>query len=153
MADRQIVSLLLGLLSNLIACIQLYFMLLNLQAVYVRKRLNITRLFSMPVSRTRAIKRLNRRPATPRRFWVRPGRTSVSGAHILQALRMFQGHPTGRVPQNICSAVEIQLAGKLFIATDFGWELRTFSSISSRAGWIVQETEGDWKNTSVDTSC
>ena len=51
----------------------------------------------------------------------------------------------GGVPQNICSAVEIQLAGKIVIATDLGWELRTFSSNLSRTGWIVQDTEGDWK--------
>ena len=42
----------------------------------------------------------------------------------------------GGVPQNICSAVEIQLAGKIIIATDFNWEFRTFSSISSRAGCV-----------------
>ena len=64
MADRQLVSLLLGHLSSLIACIQLHFMLLNLQADYVRKRLNIIRLLSAPVSRTGAVKRLKRRLAS-----------------------------------------------------------------------------------------
>ena len=63
------------------------------------------------------------------------------------------GAPDGGVPQNICSAVEIQLAGKLIIAADFSWEFRAFSSISSRAGWIFQKTERDWKNTLVGTSC
>ena len=63
------------------------------------------------------------------------------------------GAPDGGVPQNICSAVEIQLAGKLIIAEDFSWEFRAFSSISSRAGWIFQTTERDWKNTLVGTSC
>ena len=76
-ADRQLVSLLLGLLSSLIACIQSHFMLLNLQAYYVRKRLNIIWLLSPPVLRTGTVKRLNRRPATPRKFWVRPGQTSA----------------------------------------------------------------------------
>ena len=49
---------------------------------------------------------------------------------------IVSGAPDGGVPQNICSAEGIQLAGKLIIATDFSWEFRTFSSISSRAGWI-----------------
>ena len=30
------------------------------------------------------------------------------------------------VPLNICSALEVQLAGKIFIFIDFGWELPTF---------------------------
>ena len=34
----------------------------------------------------------------------------------------LSGAPNGGVPQNICSAVEIQLARKLIIATDFSWE-------------------------------
>jgi len=34
--------------------------------------------------------------------------------------------PNEGVPQNICSALEIQLAGKIFIFIDFGWELPTF---------------------------
>ena len=36
------------------------------------------------------------------------------------------GAPGEGVPQNICSAWEIQLAGKLFIFIDFGWELPKF---------------------------
>ena len=63
------------------------------------------------------------------------------------------GAPDGGVPQNICSAVEIQLAGKLIIAADFSWEFRALSSISSRAGWIFQKTERDWKSTLVGTPC
>ena len=40
--------------------------------------------------------------------------------------QLSPGAPNGGVPQNICSAEEIQLAGKLIIAADFSWEFRTF---------------------------
>ena len=40
--------------------------------------------------------------------------------------RLHAGAPNEGVPQNICSALEIQLAGKIFIFIDFGWELPTF---------------------------
>ena len=40
--------------------------------------------------------------------------------------RLHAGAPNEGVPQNICSALEIQLASKIFIFIDFGWELRTF---------------------------
>lgn len=73
MADRQLVSLLLGRLSSLIACIQLHFTLFKL----TMWGSDWTELLSAPVSRTGAVKRLKRRPATPRRFWVRPGRSSA----------------------------------------------------------------------------
>ena len=49
-----------GFLSSLLACIQLLFALLNLQADNVRKQLNILiRLLSAPVSRTGTVKTLN----------------------------------------------------------------------------------------------
>ena len=83
------------------------------------------------------------------------GHCCVLGHNTLlsQCLSLSTGAPDGGVPQNICSAEGIQLAGKLIIATDFSWEFRTFPSISSRAGWIFQKTERDWKNTLVGTSC
>ena len=37
----------------------------------------VRRLLSMPLSRTGTVRRLNRRPVTPWRFWVRPGRISA----------------------------------------------------------------------------
>lgn len=55
--------------------------------------LNIIRMLSLSVSRTKTVKRLNRRPATPRWFWVRPGRTSAWWDNfvdqILQAVRLL----------------------------------------------------------------
>jgi len=47
------------------------------------------------------------------------------------------GAPSEGVPQKRCSAVHIQLAGKFLIASGLCWELLTFSSISSRAGWEI----------------
>ena len=71
-------SLLLALLSIPIAYTQLYLMLSNRQADYVRKRLNMIMLLFVSVHvDNKAVKRLNRRQATPRGFWVRPGRTSA----------------------------------------------------------------------------
>ena len=53
MADERFpfLSFILGLISNLIACFQATSALLILQADYSRKRQNIIRLLSMPVSR------------------------------------------------------------------------------------------------------
>ena len=53
MADERFpfLSVILGLISNLIACFQATSALLILQADYSRKRQNIIRLLSMPVSR------------------------------------------------------------------------------------------------------
>ena len=53
MADERFpfVSFILGLISNLISCFQATSALLILQADYSRKRQNIIRLLSMPVSR------------------------------------------------------------------------------------------------------
>jgi len=47
------------------------------------------------------------------------------------------GAPSGGAPQKRCSAVHIQLAGKFIIASGLFWELLTFSSISSQAGWEI----------------
>jgi len=71
------VSLLLGLVSSLIAYLQLQVACIDLQADYTRRRLGIIRLLSLSVSKTAAVKRLRGRPARPRRFWIRPGRTSA----------------------------------------------------------------------------
>ena len=72
------VSLLLGLLASIMACFQFHFAMFNEQGDYARRRRDIIRLLSLPVSKTGGIKRLNRgRQARPRRFWVRPGRTSA----------------------------------------------------------------------------
>lgn len=79
-ADRHVVaSLLLGLLSSLMACVQLNLALLNLHFNYLRRRLNIIRLLSLSESRIGRLKLLKRagRQTRPRRFWVRPGRTSA----------------------------------------------------------------------------
>ena len=45
--SRKVVSLLVGLLSSLIDCMQLHFTLLNLQAEYLRRRLDIARFLSV----------------------------------------------------------------------------------------------------------
>ena len=50
---------------------------------------------------------------------------------------IVSGASSGGVPLKRCSAVHIQLAGKFIIASGLCWELLTFSSISSRAGWEI----------------
>jgi hypothetical protein len=71
-------AILLGLISSLIACIQLHVtMLLNVHGEYLRKRINIMKMFSVSTSQKIVLKRLKKKPARPRRFWVRPGRTSA----------------------------------------------------------------------------
>ena len=62
------VSLLLGLISSLMACLEINIALPNVQADYVR-RLNIIGLLSLQIWKA-SQKRF-------RRLWVRPGRTSV----------------------------------------------------------------------------
>ena len=47
----------------------------------------------------------------------------------------------------MCSAVEVQLAGKLIIFIHFRWETVNISSVSIRAGWLRKQTEGDWRRT------
>ena len=78
MADQKCMAILLGLISSLIACIQLHVtMLLNVHGEYLRKRINIMKMFSVSTSQKIVLKRLKEKPARPRRFWVRPGRTSA----------------------------------------------------------------------------
>ena len=73
MAPRRetIASIFTGIISSIIAYIQLNIAILTYQADYERMRATLVRLLSMPVAR----KRLNkRRQARRRNFWVRPGR-------------------------------------------------------------------------------
>ena len=75
----NLVSLLLGLISSLIACVQVNFAMLTVHLNYVKERANIFKLLSLSdgrIGRQRQLKRLGRQPR-PRRFWVRPGRTSA----------------------------------------------------------------------------
>ena len=53
------VSLFLGVFSSLIACLEINIAVLNVQADYVRRRLNIIRLLSLPMSKAN-LKRLDR---------------------------------------------------------------------------------------------
>ena len=80
-ASRNVVcSMLLGLLSSLIACLELNVAMLNLNFNYLRRRLSIMRLLAISdsgIRRQRLLKRAGRQLARPRRFWVRPGRTSA----------------------------------------------------------------------------
>ena len=75
MADNHLafLSLILGLISSLIARFQTN---LALQIDYYRRRQNITRSLSVPLSRFGRLKRLRGFPPRPRRFWIRPWRTS-----------------------------------------------------------------------------
>ena len=70
-------AILLGLISSLTASIQLHVTMLNVHGEYLRKRMNIMKMLSVSTSQKIVLKRLNKKPARPRRFWVRPGRTSA----------------------------------------------------------------------------
>ena len=67
-------SLILGLISSLIACFQTSS---ALQVDYYRRRQKIIRSLSLQLSKVGRLKRLRGFPPRPRRFWVRPGRTSA----------------------------------------------------------------------------
>ena len=77
---RQIASVLLWLISRLLACVQLNVALLNAEISYARRRLNICKLFTLSTGqngwRRQLLKRAGKK-CCPRRFWVRPGRTSA----------------------------------------------------------------------------
>lgn len=80
MAPQQqaILSILTALISSIIAFIQLNITVVNYQESYERELAAVIRLLSIPVARNVSLKRLNKiRQARPRRFWVRPGRTSA----------------------------------------------------------------------------
>ena len=72
-------SLLLGFISSLVACMQLNLAMLTVHLNYMKQRIEIFTLLSLSdgrIGRQRQLKRLGRQPR-PRRFWVRPGRTSA----------------------------------------------------------------------------
>ena len=80
MAPRRetIASIFTGIISSIIAYIQLNIAILTYQADYERMRATLVRLLSMPVARNVAVKRLNkRRQARRRNLWVRPGRINA----------------------------------------------------------------------------
>ena len=73
---RQIASLLLGLISSLLACMQLNVALLNAEISYARSHLKALYV----VYRTKRPAKTTRRAGKqcrPRRFWFRPARTSA----------------------------------------------------------------------------
>ena len=76
---RQIASVLLGLISSLLACMQLNVALLNAEISYARRRLDVCKLFTLSTGQNGRQKQLKRvgKQCRSRRFWVRPGRTSV----------------------------------------------------------------------------
>ena len=79
-ADRKkIASVLLGLISSVLACMQLNVALLNAEINYARGRLNICKLFTLSTAQNSRQKPFRRagKQSRPRRFWVRPGRTSA----------------------------------------------------------------------------
>lgn len=79
MADRTVVTVLLGLISSLVACLQLNYTLINHHFHYCKRRLEILKLLSISDEskrRGKQLKRVRRQPR-PRRFWIRPGRTSA----------------------------------------------------------------------------
>ena len=76
---RQKASVLLGLISSLLACMQLNVALLNAEISYARRRLGICKLFALSTAQNgrQNQTRRARKQCRPRRFWVRPGRTSA----------------------------------------------------------------------------
>ena len=76
--SQTVVSIFTGIISSIIAYIQLNIAMLQYQTDYERMRATLVRLLSMPVARNVSVKRLyKRRQARPRRFWVRPGRANA----------------------------------------------------------------------------
>ena len=76
---RQIASVLLGLISSLLACMKLNVALLNAEISYARRRLDICKLLTLYTGQNGRQKPLKRagKQCRPRRFWVRPGWTSA----------------------------------------------------------------------------
>ena len=77
--DPTVVTVLLGLISSLVACLQLNYTLINNHFHYCKRRLEILKLLSISDENKRRGKHLKRtrRQPRPRRFWIRPGRTSA----------------------------------------------------------------------------
>ena len=75
MADTQKVV---AILITLISSIQLNIAMLNSQRDYLKKRMDIVRLLSLPAAQTAIMKRLGKKgERRKRRFWIQPGRTSA----------------------------------------------------------------------------
>ena len=77
---RQIAFVLLGLISSLLACMQLNVALLNAELSYARRQFDICELFTLSAGQNDRQKQLLKRvgkQCRPRRFWVSPGRTSA----------------------------------------------------------------------------
>ena len=76
---RQRASVLLELISSLLTCMQQNVALLNAEISYARRRLDICKLFTLSTGQNGRQKQLKRvgKQCRPRRFWVRPGRTST----------------------------------------------------------------------------
>ena len=79
MADTQkVVAILITLISSIISCIQLNITMLNSHRDYLKKRMDIVRLLSLPAAQTAIVKRLGKKcERRKRRLWIRPGRTSA----------------------------------------------------------------------------
>ena len=75
---RQIASVLLGLISSLLACMK-YVALLNAEISYARRQPDICKLFTLSTGQNGGQTQLKRvgKQCRPRRFCVRPGRTSA----------------------------------------------------------------------------
>ena len=58
-------------------CIQLHVAMLNVHGDYLRKRINIMKMFSVSLAQKIILKRLKKKPAKPWRFWVRPRQTTA----------------------------------------------------------------------------
>ena len=71
--------MLLELISSLLACMQQNVALLNAEISYARRRLDICKLFTLSTGQNGRQKQLKRvgKQCRPRRYWVRPGRTSA----------------------------------------------------------------------------
>ena len=71
---RQRASVLLELISSFLACMQI-----NAEISYARRRLDICKLFTFSTGQNGRQKKFKRveKQCRPRRFWVRPGRTSA----------------------------------------------------------------------------
>ena len=75
---HKVVAVLISLISSIISCVQLNIAMVNSHADYLKKRMNIIRLFSLPTTGTGIVKRLGKkRRRQKRRFWIRPGQTSA----------------------------------------------------------------------------
>ena len=58
----------------------------NVHGEYMRERVSIMKMLSVSTSKKIVLKRLKKKPARPRRFWVRPGRTSAGGTFFSQTV-------------------------------------------------------------------